>query len=473
MDTEDFKDTDLFIESSKVTRLLQELDINDPDKLVVTNQASLPTVVHNFIACQTETNARLIEFMGRQIVAPTMIRGVETSVVDQQGTLSEIATRQNLISRQLEKSLYDQLQVQKGNDCETPDHLINPPPMGSTFGVEAKVSDSGLRLITAFSGDSDNNETALHFFLREVYTLSQTSDLTESATVNVIMRKLSGSAQILLDDYMILQGGPTHVSLKQIVGHLEKKFVVLYSPLHADAQLHNLTQGELSYSQLQAKIQKLARLACRLEKPEDKRITLIQVKEKSAYMMAISTNDRGVLNTENARRATDNMPGLNLDMMSNFLARYAADKMNYKDSAPVFTVDGFQENNFSEGNPVAYVPNRGNFRSRYNGRRPNSGRVAPQQQQLRGEAPQRGQIQNYRYQRGGARNSRPTRFVTTKMANVLPNCCLLCGEASHGFKDPKCIYSGLNLMQSPCRRCQQGAHPTNSCKSNAQIGGQR
>ena len=140
MDTEDFKDTDLFIESSKVTGLLQELDINDPDKLVVTNQASLPTVVQNFIACQSETNAQLIEFMGRQIIAPAVIGGVETSVVDQQGTLSEIATRQNLISRQLEKSLYDQLQIQQGHDCETPDHLINPPPMGSTFGVEAKVS---------------------------------------------------------------------------------------------------------------------------------------------------------------------------------------------------------------------------------------------------------------------------------------------------------------------------------------------
>jgi hypothetical protein len=135
MNSEDFKDTDLYQESSKVTGLLQELDLKDPYKLVVTNQASLPKVVQNYIACQVETNAQLIQFMGRQIVAQMNIDGVETSVNDQKGALSEIAKRQNLISRQLEKSLYDQLQIQQGHDCEMPDHLINPPPMGDNFGI--------------------------------------------------------------------------------------------------------------------------------------------------------------------------------------------------------------------------------------------------------------------------------------------------------------------------------------------------
>ena len=114
MDDQDFKDTDLYQESSKVTGLLQELDLNDPNKLVVTNQTSLPKVVQNFIACQAETNAHFIKFIGRQITAPTNIDGVERSVVAQKGALSEIATQQNLILRQLEKSLYDQLQIKQG-----------------------------------------------------------------------------------------------------------------------------------------------------------------------------------------------------------------------------------------------------------------------------------------------------------------------------------------------------------------------
>ena len=71
MNNQDFKDTNLYQESSKVMGLLQELDINDPNKLVVTNQTSLPKVVQNFIACQAKTNTQLIKFMGRQITALT------------------------------------------------------------------------------------------------------------------------------------------------------------------------------------------------------------------------------------------------------------------------------------------------------------------------------------------------------------------------------------------------------------------
>ena len=97
MNDQDFKDKNLYQESSKVTGLLQELDLTNPNKLVVTNQTSLPKVVQNFIACQAETNAELIQFMGRQITAPVNINGEDRSVIAQKEALSEIATRQNLI----------------------------------------------------------------------------------------------------------------------------------------------------------------------------------------------------------------------------------------------------------------------------------------------------------------------------------------------------------------------------------------
>jgi hypothetical protein len=136
------------------------------------------------------------------------------------------------------------------------------------FLNQPTYSDSGLRLITPFTGDSENNENDLNFFLREVFTLAQTSNLTEAATISVVIRKVAGSAQILLDDFVTQQGGPTKLNLKQVVGHLERKFIIQSSPLHADAKLHNLTQDSLSYSQLQAKVQKLVKLACRLEKDD-------------------------------------------------------------------------------------------------------------------------------------------------------------------------------------------------------------
>ena len=121
-----------------------------------------------------------------------------------------------------------------------------------------------------------------------------------------------------------------------MVGHLERKFIIQSSPLHADAKLHNLTQDGVIYSQLQAKVKKLVKLACRLEK-EDKRATLVKVKECSAFLMAISTADRLLLNAENSRRANENISALSLDQMVNFLAKAQADKMNYRESN-IFTI---------------------------------------------------------------------------------------------------------------------------------------
>jgi hypothetical protein len=80
--------------------------------------------------------------------------------------------------------------------------------------------------------------------------------------VSVVLGKVTGSAQVLLDDFVAKLGGPTEIPLCQLVAHLEKKFIIKSSPLHADAELHSIQQGVLTYSQLQAKIQRLVRLGC-------------------------------------------------------------------------------------------------------------------------------------------------------------------------------------------------------------------
>ena len=207
------------------------MDLNNPGAQVLDAQSSIPKLMHDYIACQAATNDSLLQFVGQQIIAPIMLNGTEVSVREQQATLSNIGSRQNLLNRQIEKTLHDHLKVQAGLESTLSQDIINLPPMGDTFGVEAKVSDSGLRLITPFTGDGDNNETELTILLREVFTLSQTSNLTEAATVSVVIRKIGGSAQILLDDYVQSQGGPQSIKLKQIVGHLERKFIVQLSPL--------------------------------------------------------------------------------------------------------------------------------------------------------------------------------------------------------------------------------------------------
>ena len=67
----------------------------------------------------------------------------------------------------------------------------------SELGHAEKVSDSSIKMITEFSGDSSDNEQQLSVFLRGVFALAKTSDLSEKTTVNVIFRKLTGSAYFL------------------------------------------------------------------------------------------------------------------------------------------------------------------------------------------------------------------------------------------------------------------------------------
>ena len=61
-------------------------------------------------------------------------------------------------------------------------------------------------MITEFSGDSSDNEQQLSVFLRGIFALAKTSDLSEKTTVNVIFRKLTGSAYFLTNQFINNEG---------------------------------------------------------------------------------------------------------------------------------------------------------------------------------------------------------------------------------------------------------------------------
>ena len=103
--------------------------------------------------------------------------------------MSEIAEKQIFFPRQLEKNLQQQIVLQSGGNIQPEAHLINVPP--SEWGQAEKVSDSSIKLITEFSGDSSDNEQALSLFLRGIFALAKSSDLTERTAVNVLFCKFS------------------------------------------------------------------------------------------------------------------------------------------------------------------------------------------------------------------------------------------------------------------------------------------
>ena len=202
--------------------MLGKLDLSDPEKSVVKTHDSVTAMLEHFIKAQSATTSSLIEFVGNQCTKNRRIDGNDLTADQQKQVFSELASKQNLMCRQLEKNLHDHLNVQLGKKADTDQHLVNEFP-GDSFGTEAKISDSSLRLITPFSGDETNSEADLNTFLREIYTVSQTNNLTESMTIHILVRKLTETAQILIDDYISQQDKNT-LKLKMVVAHLERKF---------------------------------------------------------------------------------------------------------------------------------------------------------------------------------------------------------------------------------------------------------
>ena len=117
--------------------MLDKLDLNDPGVNVVESRSSIPSLMQSYMACQAQTNVELIRFMGQRIYKLLQIDGVEQSVGDQHAALSMIANKQNLLTCQIERSLYDHLNKQAGLDSEAGLYLIDEPLMGATFDIKA------------------------------------------------------------------------------------------------------------------------------------------------------------------------------------------------------------------------------------------------------------------------------------------------------------------------------------------------
>ena len=432
MDIQDFRD----IYVDQATDLLQKLDLNDPEKSVIKTQDSLTAMLENFIKTQSATTSSLINFVGNQCTEN-----------QHKEVLSELASRQNLMCRQLEKGLNDHLNIQLGKKVESDQHLVNEFP-SEVFGQEVKISDSSLKLITTFSGDEQNSEADLTTFLREIYNVSQTNSLNESTTINILVRKLTGTAQILVDDF-IAQNDRQTLRLKQVVAHLERKFLMVSSPYVADSRLHEIKIMDLSYSQLHAQITRLAKLATRLE-PKEKKTTLVRIKETSAFLNAINADDRQIITAENVRRESEYLSPLNIDQMANLLTQRSADKLSAAEV--IFKA--------TENTRPSVAP-QGDEKVDY------VSPPAPPQPTQAG----RGRGQGFRggYRGRGARGrgkfagNGSRRWVTAQQAGVDEHTCLLCGDPSHTFKDKKCKYHGQRLMPSKCKKCYKGAHPTASC----------
>ena len=87
----------------------------------------------------------------------------------------------------------------------------------------------------------------------------------------------------------------------------------------------------------------------------------------------------------------------------------------------------------------------------------------PQAGRGRGQNRFRGGYRGRARGRGRFSNNGLYKRVTAEQAGVSEQACLLCEDLTHRFRDEKCRYHGQKLMQSKCKKCFKGAHPTAAC----------
>ena len=102
----DFKANPAYADSFQASDKLDLVDVKDPDKDVIGSESSLATLMQSFVNAQAQTNHNLIQFLGTQAASAAgniTIDGNEMTPAQQHAYLTEIASKQNLLSRQLEK----------------------------------------------------------------------------------------------------------------------------------------------------------------------------------------------------------------------------------------------------------------------------------------------------------------------------------------------------------------------------------
>ena len=64
----------------------------------------------------------------------------------------------------------------------------------------------GVRFIPDFTGDTNQNEANLTQFIRSVYALANTANLSQQTTIAVILQNVTGFAHELLQQFITISG---------------------------------------------------------------------------------------------------------------------------------------------------------------------------------------------------------------------------------------------------------------------------
>ena len=508
-----------------ITKILDKVDLDDPDQNIIEKEISTNELLKIQAEAQAKTLSEAINFITKllplgditddhQIIAEQP--GGKVNVQAQQDYLTKIAEKNNLLTKMLQQRHEEKNSKSTGSYFDdTRDPICAIPPQ-IINGTQTQVSDSALKLLTSFTGDTDKEAENLRTFFRAVYDVAITNRLTEICTVAVLKRKLTGTARRLIDAYELELDEADRPNLKEIVLKLENRYMADLQPELANARLSMMKKDpHHTYQMVEGEISELVSLAARGEKGD--KTAWIKQRKIEVFKQCIEEKDRQLLFRENQSRNISGLGEMNLSQAVDFLIKNYSEQNAFTQANQIRNKSASEYESIQtvkETNPKINQKKKKReqaiakkaaeeqkvkdelFRVYENQKHPNSNQTQFQPfQRGRGRARGRGgpgrpynrgrggQFQNQRnggfkpnnWNNNGNQNPNwnsnsntsktiPRKFVTPEMVGVDPNSCLKCNSPTHRFQEQdKCIYGSSSLMTRACGYCKEGGHHTSIC----------
>ena len=514
-----------------VASLVQQIDINKPTENVLSQDSTDLEILKFQAESQAITIGKLLTFIKNAVPLQEMAQegpGTSPITVQEQKQYLEKIGKENFLATRMAQKRQDEQQQKKdtgGYFDDSRDPICTIPHSIATNTIP-NVSDSALKLLSTFKGDTNQEAENLKHFLRAIYDVATTNNLNEKCVQNMLVRKLVGTARRIIDKYLTIFEANSPPTLRQIILKLEDRFMSEWSPEIATAKLSVYTKKPLqTYQALEGDISELVFLAARSVESST-RSEWIRNKEISVFKQAVSEEDKQLLYNENQSRSLSGLEKMNLSQMVDYLLKLYSEKkasatVSNLTSTPLFDDDSMQPitdksktklKNKTNGNHShnTHDKRHRNQHSFNNGSTDDTSDFEDDRQFIKADIKeeiaeideqyfdnaddgsdsnsssddekhsndrQHGNGNNFQTIRSNRNynynadwnDRKPSRFVTNRMVRVNNNCCLKCGSPDHKFEQvTKCVYGEERLMTKPCFNCQEGGHHHDVCIKNQQ-----
>ena len=355
--------------------------------------------------------------------------------------------------------------------CDTTQSPINTLPIFTDNDTVAHCTDSNLKHIQPFEGNSGDDPENLQNFLRQIFDTQKTATLNQAAVIRIIQRKCTSVSRTLVDEFLQTLDITADDALLKVVLYLESKYALSWSPRLAKQQLQQLQRtfkDTNNYTALQASILKLSSLAALGETTED-RATYLKSSQLPTFMNCVSKMDQSILLKAEATRTANNQPPLTLSSAVQELLTFHASRQAHKGDTGIQGKEDSMIPTPADTEQVLFSGQERRSRVMFRGRP--ADKNMPFRQQSRGPVDNRQQSRRreQRDPRDQSRRRFPSNrrqdneelsdnYISWKEAKTNPGACLRCNSATHLMSSKACKYYNTPMPKNQCRDCPNGGY---------------